>query len=157
MTTATVTERSVSELITVSDGIASITPFIYSMIMWKNVDDQPGEPFAERAVDVPRADGTRRRMDPLDRYGDVRPAPRPALGDGRRDARHRCLRDRPADRRPQLPAAGTIGGVRDADRRAGDDRDHVRPGAIIKAVVALTKKATDDDDGASIAGWVTWG
>ena len=41
----TVTERSVSELLTLADGLNSITPFIYAMIMWANVDDQPREPF----------------------------------------------------------------------------------------------------------------
>lgn len=45
LTGATITERSVSELITLADGLNSITPFIYSMIIWANVDDQPSEPF----------------------------------------------------------------------------------------------------------------
>jgi hypothetical protein len=45
ITGATITERSVSELITLSDGLGSVTPFIYSMIMWANVDDMPSEPF----------------------------------------------------------------------------------------------------------------
>ena len=45
ITGTTITERSASELITLADGLNSITPFIYSMIMWANVDDQPSEPF----------------------------------------------------------------------------------------------------------------
>ncbi|HEY5981718.1 MAG TPA: hypothetical protein VIT41_18990 [Microlunatus sp.] len=45
ITGATITERAASELITLADGLNSITPFIYSMIMWANVDDQPSEPF----------------------------------------------------------------------------------------------------------------
>ena len=45
ITGAPLTERSASELITLADGVNSVTPFIYSMIMWANVPDQPREPF----------------------------------------------------------------------------------------------------------------
>lgn len=38
------TERSFSELLTLSNGLGSISPFIYSMIMWGNVPDHSG-PF----------------------------------------------------------------------------------------------------------------
>ncbi len=38
-TTDVLTDRSFSELITISNGLGSISPFIYSMIMWSNVPD----------------------------------------------------------------------------------------------------------------------
>jgi len=38
-TTDSLTDRSFSELITLADGLGSVTPFIYSMVMWSNVPD----------------------------------------------------------------------------------------------------------------------
>lgn len=38
-TTDALTERSFSELLTISNGLGAVSPFIYSMIMWSNVPD----------------------------------------------------------------------------------------------------------------------
>ena len=70
-----------------SDGVASITPFIYSMIMWANVDDQPGEPFVNALWTFLVRMGLVAGWIPTIGTRDDRPAPRPALGDGRRHAR----------------------------------------------------------------------
>ena len=95
ITVETVTERSLTELITVSDGIGSITPFIYSMIMWANVDDQPGEPFASALWTFLLRIGLVAGWIPEHRLEDRRPFTGASRGWPAGTLAHRRLRPRP--------------------------------------------------------------
>ena len=156
MTAETVTERSLTELITVSDGIGSITPFIYSMIMWANVDDQPGEPFASALWTFLLRIGLVAGWIPSigSKTDDPSPGLRWGMAGGMLAIDVYALVRLLTSLGGRQPGPAVAFGVQNIPGimtlvtliQAG----------IIKGVVAATKEAGADDDGASVAGWVTW-
>ena len=157
LTASTVTERSLSELITFGDCLNSITPFIDSMVMWANVPDQPTRTVRQRAVDVPRRVGLTGRLAPDDRLGDRRPVARARWGMA---GGHLGL-----DVYELVRWLTSLGGtparaggrVRPAEHHRDHDVVDADPGRVGQGHGAATKEAGADDDAASIAGWVTMG
>ena len=156
MTADSVTERSLSELITVSDGIGSIAPFVYSMVMWANVADQPSEPFVSALWTFIVRAGLFAGWIPTigTSTDDPSPAARWALAGGMLGIDVYALVRLLASLGDRQPGPAVAFGVQNIPGVM--TLVTLGQAGIVKGVVAAAAEAGADDDGAAIAGWIAW-
>jgi hypothetical protein len=154
---STVTERSISELVTLGDFVNSITPFIASMVLWANVPDQPNEPFVSALWTFLARVGLTAGWLPTigSDTDDPSPGARWGLAGGHLGLDLYQLIRWLAARGARQPGPAVVFGLQNVT--AIMTVVTLVQAGLAKGMVAIAKEAGADDDGASIAGWVTMG
>ncbi len=149
-TGAPLTDRSFSELITLSNGLGAVSPFVYSMVMWSNVPDH-SEPFWNALTLFLARAGLLVGWIPTigDGESDPSPAARWAIAGGLLGADVYALIRAIAASGGRQPGAGAVFAMQTIPGMT--TVASLAQAAIIKAIVELV-----GEDGEDAASWTTW-
>jgi len=147
---APLTDRSFSELITLSNGIGAVTPFIYSMIMWAKVPDHT-EPFGNALALFFLRLGLALGWIPTigTEQEDPSPVARWAIAGSMLGADVYAMIRAIASSGGGQPGATLVFGLQTVPGM-------VTIAALVQAALTKAIVAAAGDDGADVASWTTW-